>query len=42
MGGVWEDSSFSPKEHNVKKESEAETEIFFVKENKFLNASWWT
>lgn len=27
--GVWEDSSFSPKKHNVKKEFEAKTEIFF-------------
>lgn len=39
-GGVWEDSPFSPKEHNVKEKSEAGTEIFFVRGNKFLNASW--
>lgn len=29
LGGIWEHLSFSPKEHNVKKESEAKTEIFF-------------
>lgn len=28
-GGVWEDSSFSPEEHNVKKYFEAKTKIFF-------------
>lgn len=29
LGGVWEHLSFSPKEHNVKKEFEAKTEILF-------------
>lgn len=29
-GDVWEDLSFSPKEHNVKKKFEAKTEVFFL------------
>lgn len=33
-GGVWDNSLFSPKGHNVKKEFEAKTEIFFSCQSK--------